>query len=140
MPVRAATIAAAGRALYPIWCRCEPPRRPERAQMTDRRTLYDEDFVAWSKQRADALRAAALTGSKQQLDWENLAEEVEGLGIPERRALPTQIERIIRHLLKLEFSLAADPRRSWIETVNDARHEIELVLEMSPSLRPEVEP
>jgi hypothetical protein len=32
-----------------------------------------------------------------------------------------------------------EPRRGWVETVNDARGELELVLEMSPSLRNELE-
>jgi len=48
--------------------------------MAGLKTLYDEDFAAWSKQQAEALRAAARGGSKQQLDWENLAEEIERLG------------------------------------------------------------
>jgi hypothetical protein len=107
--------------------------------MADAQTLYDEDFVAWSKQQAEALRAAARTGSNQRLDWENLAEEVESLGISERRELHSQVQRIIRHLLKLEFSPTVEPRRGWVETVNDARGELELVLEMSPSLRNELE-
>ncbi|MGH7093456.1 MAG: DUF29 domain-containing protein [Stellaceae bacterium] len=107
--------------------------------MADTRTLYDEDFVTWSRQQAEALRAAARTGSNLELDWENLAEEVEGLGASERRTLHSQVQRIIRHLLKLEYSSALDPRRGWIETVNDARSEIELVLEMSPSLRNQAE-
>ena len=107
--------------------------------MTDARTLYDEDFVAWSKQQAEALRAAARHGSNLPLDWENLAEEVETLGASERRALYSQIHRVIRHLLKLEFSPAIEPRRGWVETAGDARSQIEFVLQMSPSLKNEVE-
>jgi len=37
-----------------------------------------------SKQQAEALRAAARGGSNQQLDWENLAEEIESLGKSQR--------------------------------------------------------
>ncbi len=48
--------------------------------MTDLKTLYEEDTVAWSEQQAAALRAAARGGSNQPLDWENLAEEIEELG------------------------------------------------------------
>ncbi len=48
--------------------------------MTDLKTLYDEDFVAWAEHQAEALRAAARGGSNQALDWENLAEEIEDLG------------------------------------------------------------
>ena len=107
--------------------------------MTDSKTLYDQDFAAWSKQQAEALRTAARTGSNLPIDWENLAEEVETLGTSERRALYSQVHRIIRHLLKLEFSPAVEPRRGWVETVEDARSQIEFVLEMSPSLKNEVE-
>ncbi|HYM72001.1 MAG TPA: DUF29 domain-containing protein [Stellaceae bacterium] len=105
--------------------------------MTDA-TLYDEDFVAWSQQQAEALRAAARTGSNHLLDWENLAEEIESLGISEKRELRSHIRRVIHHLLKLEHSRATEPRQGWMESIDDARAEIELVLETSPSLRPYV--
>ncbi|MGD9616568.1 MAG: DUF29 domain-containing protein [Alphaproteobacteria bacterium] len=107
-------------------------------QGADIRSPYDEDFVAWTKEQAEALRAAAQDGTNQALDWENLAEEIESLGASERRELHSQIQRIIRHLLKLENSPARDPRPGWVETIDDARGEIELVLEASPSLKREV--
>jgi hypothetical protein len=107
--------------------------------MTDLRTPYDKDFFAWSRQQADALRAAARTGANQLLDWENLAEEIEGLGISERRELKSQIRRVIEHLLKLEYSHAKAPRRGWVETIGDARSEIEAVVEDSPSLKNEID-
>lgn len=107
--------------------------------MTDAKTLYERDFVAWTKGQAAALRAAAHTGSNLPLDWENLAEEVETLGTSERRELHSQIQRVIRHLLKLQFSPAIEPHRGWAETVGDARSAIEVVLEFSPSLRNELE-
>jgi hypothetical protein len=106
--------------------------------MPDVKTLYDEDFVAWSQQQAEALRSTARGGSNRQLDWENLAEEIESLGRSEKRELRSQISRVIHHLLKLEHSPADDPRRGWFETVTQARREIELVLETSPSLVNEV--
>ena len=106
--------------------------------MVDPSTLYEKDFVAWSQQQAEALRAAARGGSNQQLDWENLAEEIEGLGISLRQELKSQIRRVIEHLLKLENSSAIDPRRCWIESINDARMEIEAVVEDSPSLKNEI--
>ena len=45
----------------------------------------------------------------------------------------------MRHLLKLEVSSAADPRAGWRATINEARTEIEDLLEDSPSLRRETE-
>ncbi|HEX3862207.1 MAG TPA: DUF29 domain-containing protein [Stellaceae bacterium] len=102
--------------------------------MTAVKQQYDADFLAWSRQQADALRAAARTGSNQALDWQNLAEEIESLGAAERRSLASQLQRIVRHLLKLEYSQATEPRRGWIESINDARGEIDLLCETSPSL------
>jgi hypothetical protein len=101
-------------------------------------TLYDEDFVAWSQQQVDALRVAAHGGLTQYLDWENLAEEIEGLGISQKSALGSQIRRIIDHLLKLEHSPARGPQWGWQNSVIDARDEIEDLLERSPSLRREI--
>jgi hypothetical protein len=103
--------------------------------MAELRSLYDQDFVAWSKQQAEALRTAARVGSNQSLDWENLAEEIEDLGKSARRELQSQIRRIVRHLLKLQHSPAKEPRRGWAESIVDARAEIEDLLEVSPSLR-----
>lgn len=103
------------------------------------KTLHDEDFAAWSKEQAAALRASMRSGSNQSLDWENLAEEVEGLGISERRELHSQVQRIIRHLLKLQFSPATELRRRWFDSISDARGEIEIVLRMSPSLNGELD-
>lgn len=106
--------------------------------MTDAGSLYDEDFVAWTQQQAAALRAAAGKGTNQTLDWENLAEEIESLGKSDRRELHSQIYRIIRHLAKLQFSPATQPRQGWRDSVGDGRKQVELVLADSPSLKPQV--
>jgi hypothetical protein len=104
--------------------------------MTELKSLYDTDFLAWSKQQAEALRAAPRNGSNQRLDLGNLAEEIEDLGKSVRRELQSQIRRIVRHLLKLEHSPAKEPRRGWAESTVEA--EIEDLLEASPSLRTEL--
>jgi Domain of unknown function DUF29 len=107
--------------------------------MAELKSLYDDDFLAWSKQQAEALRAALREGSNQSLDFENLAEEIEDLGKSVRRELQSQIRRVVRHLLKLKHSPAREPRRGWAESVVDARAEIEDLLEASPSLRTELD-
>jgi hypothetical protein len=106
--------------------------------MAEPRTLYEQDFLAWSKRQADALRSAARGGSNALLDWENLAEEIESSGISQRRELKSQIRRVLEHLLKLENSPAIEPRAGWIESIVDARNEIEAVVEDSPSLKREI--
>src|SRR5437879_1488152 len=111
---------------------------PYWAVMTDLKTLYETDTVAWSEQQAAALRAAARGGSNQPLDWENLAEEIEDLAKSLRLRLRSQIARIIHHQVKLEYSPAMDPRKSWRRTIRQARLDIDRILEDSPSLRCEV--
>jgi hypothetical protein len=106
--------------------------------MTNPKTLYESDFVAWSKQQAEALRAAAHAGSNLQLDWENLAEEIEDLGASQRSAVGSYILRIIQHLVKLDHSPAVEPRNGWHRTVRLARLQVQRRLQTSPSLRPEL--
>jgi hypothetical protein len=106
--------------------------------MPDVKTLYDEDFFAWSQGQAEALRSSARGGSNQQLDWDNLAEEIESLGRSERRELRSRISTIIEHLVKLGHSPASDPRNDWQDTIRRERVEIERLLEDSPSLARQV--
>jgi Domain of unknown function DUF29 len=106
-----------------------------KAAMLGTKTLYDEDFVLWSKRQAEALRAAARGATNQPIDWENVAEEIDSLGRSDRRELSSQIRRVIEHLLKLENSRASDPRAGWIASIEDARSEIEVLLGDSPSLK-----
>ena len=107
--------------------------------MTDAKSLYDEDFVAWAEQQAEALRSAGRGGTNQPLDWDNLAEEIDSLARSDRRALRNQIHRIVQHLAKLQFSPAADPRAGWRESIDDGRLQVELLLEDSPSLKAELD-
>jgi len=108
--------------------------------MTDAPTLYEQDFVAWTEQQAEALRALSHAGMNQSLDWENLAEEVEDLGKSVRRELRNQLTRILHHLLKLQYSAASDPRRGWRNSVREARSQIATMLKENPSLRNELGP
>jgi uncharacterized protein DUF29 len=105
--------------------------------MTKMGDLYDEDFVRWTEEQAAALRRAK--GANLPLDWENLAEEIESLGRSDRRELRSQVTRVLRHLLKLEVSPAPDPRAGWRASVDEARDEIEGLIEDSPSLRREID-
>lgn len=107
--------------------------------------LYEHDFYAWAGKQAEAIRAAhaALAdrsvndwrASLSDLDWKNLAEEIETLGRGERRELARRIATVIEHLIKLEFSPAAEPRAGWQDTVDRSRAEIAAILRDSPSLR-----
>lgn len=66
-----------------------------------------------------------------------LAEEVESLGRSDLRRARSQLRRIIEHLLKLQHSPAIEPRDDWLESILDARQDIDDYL--TPSKRPEIE-
>jgi hypothetical protein len=109
-----------------------------KAIMMDVKTLYERDFAAWAHQQAEALRTAARDGSNQLLDWEHLAEEIEGLGISQRSALRSHLTRIIQHLVKLEYSPSVEPRSGWRRTIRLARLQAEKRIKDNPSLRGEL--
>ena len=95
--------------------------------------LYEEDFYAWTRDQAKALRRLRATRPNVELDLDHLIEEVEDLGKSERDAVRSQLRRIIEHCLKLEHSPAREPRAGWQETVTRARTELEDKL--TPTLR-----
>ena len=99
--------------------------------------LYQDDFYAWTRDQAAALRALAEQRWNGPLDLLHLAEEVEDLGSEQQWAVESQLERVIEHLLKLEHSPSQGPRRQWMISVNDARGEIGR--RMTPTIRREVE-
>ena len=93
-------------------------------------TDYRVDFTAWSREQADAVRRR----SANELDWENIAEEIESLGRQQQWELYNRFVVLITHLLKWEFQ----PRRrarSWTTTVLNQRLDIARQLKISPSLK-----
>ena len=96
---------------------------------------YDDDFYAWTQYQAEVLRT--LRTRDNRFDRDNLVEEVESLGRSERDAVRSQVERILTHFLKLAYSLAGDPRFSWMGSVVEARGALEDKL--SPTLRRDLE-
>ncbi len=94
--------------------------------------LYERDFYAWTRQQARALARLRGGAGNLGLDPAHLAEEIRDLGSEQRHAIESQLERLIEHLLKLEYSRLAEPRRVWARSVGGARREIERRL--TPSL------
>ena len=99
--------------------------------------LYEVDVLEWSEQQAALLRrrAAGELVNERDLDWTNIAEEIEDVGKSQRAALASQVRRILEHLMKLDASPALDPQRGWQDSIDAAQAEIEALLEDTPSLR-----
>jgi hypothetical protein len=98
--------------------------------------LYDEDFVLWTEQHATLLRrrAAGELVNEAELDWQNIAEEIEAVGGNTRRELRNRLARLLQHLLKWHYQPELRSR-SWRSTIWTQRKEIEELLEDNPSLR-----
>jgi hypothetical protein len=90
--------------------------------------LYRQDFYAWTRDQARRLRELRETRPNLPLDLEHLAEEVEGLGLSDLRGVRSHVRRIIEHLLKLEYSPAAEPREGWRGSIIDSRTDVGDVL------------
>lgn len=58
---------------------------------------YETDVSVWAEQQAALLRrlAAGERINDGALDWINLAEEIEALGISQRRELQSPMERLL---------------------------------------------
>jgi hypothetical protein len=91
---------------------------------------YLADFNSWLAQTTQLLREHRW----QEIDITHLIEEVENLGKSERRGITSQLTRLLLHLLKWQHQ----PQRrsdSWLDSITDARTQIELAIEDSPSLK-----
>ena len=92
-------------------------------------TLYEEDFYEWTKRNAELMRQGRLS----EIDVDNIAEEIESMGISAKRELLSRLTVLLAHLLKWQFQ--ADKRtNSWASTIVTQRAEIRRLLAASPSL------
>ena len=82
--------------------------------------LYQRDYYTWALEQARALR----TRRGEALDWENLAEEVEGLALSEERELESRLEVLLVHLLNW-CNETKKRSRSWQLTIREQPHRVQ---------------
>jgi hypothetical protein len=92
--------------------------------------LYEHDFYAWTQEQAQHLR----TGTTKQLDWSNLAEEIEDMGKNLRRELESRLKVLFAHLLKWQYQ-PSHRGHSWQYTIEEQRNELLDHLADNPSLQ-----
>jgi hypothetical protein len=103
--------------------------------MAAKSDLYNHDFYAWTQEQAALLREGAM----HEIDAGNLAEEIESLGKSDRRALGSHLRNLLLHLLKWQYQPAGrHTGHSWRSSIRNARAEMAVLLEDSPSLGREV--
>ncbi|WP_017653750.1 DUF29 domain-containing protein [Fortiea contorta] len=93
--------------------------------------LYEQDFYLWTQTTVELLKQGRLT----ELDLENLIEEIATMGRSEKKALRSNLEVVLMHLLK--YSYQAEKRSgSWRATIREHRKRLRQAFAESPSLKP----
>ena len=95
--------------------------------------LHDSDFYAWTKETAKLLKE----GKINEADIMNIADEIEELGMSERRAVISQMSRLIAHLLKWKYQPHLRGN-SWKISINQARDHILIITDESKNLQKEL--
>jgi uncharacterized protein DUF29 len=93
----------------------------------------ENDFCGWLADQIKVLHSR----EHQRLDWDNLAEELEAMGVSQRSELKSRLYVLLLHLLK--WQTQPDERgyrgRGWKQTIREARRKIADLMKESPSLK-----
>lgn len=94
-------------------------------------TLYEQDFSLWVKDTVQKLK----TKNTENLDWENLIEEIEGLASRDRREIKHRLITLFEHALKRRYVPLNECYRGWELTIKRTQSKLQDILDDSPSLR-----
>lgn len=76
--------------------------------------LYERDALAWAEQQAELLRRlAAGEGVNEAVDWPNVIEEVQDVGLSELRSCRSLLRQALVHLLKLHAWPGSQAAAHW---------------------------
>lgn len=95
--------------------------------------LYNQDFYQWVQTTIHNIRNRDL----KSLDWENLLEELEGLGNEQKHQLESRLSVLLEHLLKLTYWYQERKYniRGWQGTIIEQRKQIKKLLKRNPSIK-----
>ncbi|MBD2653859.1 DUF29 domain-containing protein [Synechocystis sp. FACHB-383] len=92
--------------------------------------LYDQDFNLWLETMASCLKENKL----EELDFENLAEEIQSINHIEKGILRENLVIILMHFLRWKY-LPETWSNNWKIMIDQSRKKIYQCLLQSPSLR-----
>jgi hypothetical protein len=86
---------------------------------------YDTDILVWSEHQADLLRrrAAGELVNDAELDWPNIAEEIEDVGANRLHAVESLLVQAFRHMLKAEAWPLSRDAPGWRADAIDFRQQ-----------------
>lgn len=100
------------------------------SQTQNLNSLYDQDILLWSEDTVAKLKARDF----DHLDLEHLIEEVEALGISQKKELISRLIVLLEHLLKRLYVNSPNDYNGWERTIRTQRGELEVLLDAVPSL------
>lgn len=93
--------------------------------------LYERDYCLWIETTINQIQSGQLTA----VDFGHLLEELQSMVKIEKRALESNLEVVLMHLLKYQYQ-SEKRSNSWRYTLFEHRDRLEGMLEDSPSLSP----
>jgi hypothetical protein len=100
------------------------------SQIKNSTSLYEQDILLWSEETVAKLKARDF----DHLDIESLIEEVEALGISQKKELISRLIALLEHLLKRLYVNSLNDYSGWERTIRTQRGELEALLDVVPSL------
>ena len=94
-------------------------------------TLYEKDILLWLEDTVSKLKKHDF----ENLDIKNLIEEVESLGISQKKELISRLMVLLEHLLKRLYVDSLYDYNGWERTIRNQRAEIDLLISQVPSLQ-----
>jgi hypothetical protein len=95
------------------------------------KSLYNHDILLWVEDTVSKLKARDFAG----LDLENLIEEIEALGISQKKEMLSRLTTLLEHLLKRIYVLMPNEYSGWERTIRNQRTELDILLGQVPSLK-----
>jgi len=101
--------------------------------------LYEGDILLWSQRQADLLRrrVAGELVNETELDWPNIAEEIEDVGRSELRSCRSLLRQALRHMLKAEAWPQSREAPTWRADAIDFRRQARDAF--APSMRQKID-
>src|ERR1700722_18242145 len=86
---------------------------------------YDADILLWSERQGELLRrrAAGELVNEAELDWPNIAEEIEDVGRSQLHSVESLLVQALRHMLKADAWPLSRDAPSWRADAIDFRRQ-----------------
>ena len=75
--------------------------------------LYERDILVWSEHQADLIRRLGRGEPVNDVDWENVAEEIESVGLSELSSVNLLLRQPMLDLLKVHLEPESYAGKHW---------------------------